>query len=129
MKSRLTILTGTAALGASLAVALLPVSAVAQTGLAPLPKHFPKPPHSSILKEHFKGKDHDYMLQVTSRKSALAFWQHKLPDRGWTFTKASHGGGLSIYHFKGHGYGGKKTEIYFRKAQPHRAVVLFHRTS
>lgn len=108
----------------SLGVALAPAAATAHPALTPLPKHFPKPPHSSILKEHFKGRNHAYLLKVKSNKTAMTFWKRELSEHGWT-VKVLHIGKLTQLRFKGHGYGGQRTDINFISKR--RAAVLFHK--
>jgi hypothetical protein len=109
-----------------MALALAPAAATTHPALAPLPNHFAKPPHSSILKEHFKGKNQDYLLKVASNKSAITFWKKELSEHGWT-VKVLNTDGLTQLRFKGHGYGGKDTDINFISKD--HAAVLFHKLS
>jgi hypothetical protein len=107
-----------------LSIALLPATATAHPALSPLPKHFAKPPHSTILKEHFRGKNHAYLLKVESNKTAISFWKKRLSEHGWT-VRVHHVGDFTQLRFKGHGYGGNGTDINF--INKGRAAVLFHK--
>jgi hypothetical protein len=102
-------------------------TAAASSPLKPLPASFPKPAKSKVLKEHFKGRDHDYLLKVDGNHRALAFWEARLPKHGWTITGVTHLGPFTTVHLHGHGYGRAKTEINF--IAKNRAAVLLHRTS
>lgn len=131
MKTRLAV----SAIVLVLGITIAPAAAVAHPALAPLPKRFPRPPHSSILKEHFKGRNHDYELNVTSTTDALRFWKHELPKHGWTIKRAHLKGPLKFILFKGHGDGAGKntgeaintTEINTLSPHSHHLVVVFHK--
>jgi hypothetical protein len=106
----------------------------AHPALAPLPKHFPKPPQSVVIKEHFKGRNDAYELKVTTMSSAMRFWARTLPKHGWTITRAHLKGPLKFIYFQGHGYGkGKHTGKNINRTatntldpHSHHVAVIFH---
>jgi hypothetical protein len=81
-----------------------------------------------VLKEHFVGSDHDYLLRIGTKASALRFWKANLPKHGWVVTGETRLAGVVFsLHFHGHGFGGSKTVINF--ISKNRAAVLLHRTA
>jgi hypothetical protein len=113
-----------------------PATATAHSALAPLPKHFPTPPHSVVIREHFKGRNDSYELRVATMSSAMRFWVRALPKHGWTISSAHLKGSPKFIFFHGHGYGkgkytGKninRTMINTLDPHSHHVVVVFHRS-
>jgi hypothetical protein len=112
-----------------------PTTATTQPAFAPLPKDFPKPPHSVVMQEHFKGRNDEYELRVTTMSGAMRFWAGTLPKYGWTVKRAHLQGPLEFILFQGHGYGkgthtGKNintTETNTLDPHSHHVVVIFHK--
>jgi hypothetical protein len=112
-----------------------PTIPTAHPALAPLPKQFPKPAHSVVIQEHFKGRNDEYELKVTTMSSAMRFWAGTLPKHGWTVKRAHLKGPLKFIFFQGHGYGrGKHTSKNINRTvvntldpHSHHVVVVFHK--
>ncbi len=120
--------TGALALGgfaatasASTAARTAPAAATAaSTASAPaagirLPRDFPRPPHSVLIKEVRSGRTSAFELRVRSERSAYRFWLRELPRHGWTIVRAISRGRVAAIRFRGHGDGGPATEILINK--------------
>jgi hypothetical protein len=116
--------------------ALIPTAAVARSVLVPFPAHFPRPAHTVIISEHFKGRNDAYVLKVANKSAAFKYWKQHLPKKGWTVLRASSSSDYSYIDFRGHGYGGSTTSqgqvtnntvIHTLDPRSRDVVVVFHK--
>jgi hypothetical protein len=101
----------------------------AQATTSSLPKDFPKPPHSKVLKERVTTNNRYYVLVVNSDNAAAKYLTRRLPHHGWKVSSPRQiSGSEKIYDFTGHGYGGRdRTSFSFNTNSPKRMALNFHR--